>query len=451
MNASQRLQLQMLLQNGIFAVLLVAAAGLGIWLVKDSRVQWDLTAGQRNSLSDATRKVLENMKGPLKITAYATTRDAMQGNLRQQIAEFVAPYQRAKPGLNLTFIDPTSNPNETKAANVRVNGELIVTYGARSEHLTNLSEQSMANMLQRLLRGKEQQIAYVTGHGEPALDGRANFDFGSFGQQLSNKGFRIVPLNLAVAPEVPDNISVLMLSTPRTPLQKGEVAKIRSYLERGGNLLWLIDQGSLYGLEPIAEYLGLVLSPGVVVDPIGVKLGGAPTTAIGVAYGMHPITDNFNLNTVFPFARKIEMKPENGDWHATRLVDVAQTGWLETGDPNKDVRFDKDRDVPGPITISVALSRKVKDKDQRVALFGGSGFLSNAFVGNGGNIDLGVNTFNWLAQDENLITIQPRATPARQLKLTETGVTILGVTFLILVPAIFLFTGVTIWWRRRKA
>jgi ABC-type uncharacterized transport system involved in gliding motility auxiliary subunit len=218
------------------------------------------------------------------------------------------------------------------------------------------------------------------------------------GSSCPTRDFGFAPLNLAVAPEVPDNISVVVLSTPRTPLQKGEVAKIRSYLERGGNLLWLIDQGSLYALEPIAEYLGLVLSPGVVVDPIGVKLGGAPTTAIGVAYGMHPITDNFNLNTVFPFARKIEMKAENGDWHATRLVDVAQTGWLETGDLDKDVRFDKDRDVPGPITISVALSRKVKDKDQRVALFGGSGFLSNAFVGNGGNIDLGVNTFNWLAR-----------------------------------------------------
>lgn len=451
MKASQRLQVQLLLQNGIFAVLLLAAALLVIWLVKDSRVQWDLTAGQRNSLSDATRKVLDNMKGPLKITAYATARDPMQGNLRQQIAEFVAPYQRAKPDLTLQFIDPTANPNETKAANVRVNGELIVAYGGRSEHLTNLSEQSMANMLQRLLRGKEQQVGYLTGHGEPALDGRANFDLGSFGQQLSNKGFRIMPLNLAVAPEVPDNVNVLVLTSPRAPLQKGEVTKIRSYLERGGNLLWLIDQGSLNGLEPIAEYLGLVLSPGVVVDPIGVKLGGAPTTAIGVAYGMHPITDNFTLNTVFPFARKIEMKTENGDWHATRLVDVAQTGWLETGDLDKDVRYDKGRDVPGPITIAVALGRKVKDKDQRVALFGGSGFLTNAFVGNGGNIDLGVNTFNWLAQDENLITIQPRATPDSQLKLTQNGVNLLGVTFLVLVPAIFVFTGATIWWRRRKA
>jgi ABC-type uncharacterized transport system involved in gliding motility auxiliary subunit len=451
MKTGNRLQLQLMLQNGLFALLLVAAAGLIIWAVKDSRAQLDLTSGQRNSLSDATRKVLENMKGPLKITAYATARDATQGNLRQQIADFMAPYQRAKPDLTLTFVDPTSNPNETKAANVRMNGELVVSYGDRSEHLTNLSEQSVANMLQRLLRGKEQQIAWVTGHGEPALDGRANFDLGNFGQQLSTKGFRPTALNLAVAQEVPANVNVLVLTSPRTPLQAAEVAKIRAYLERGGNLLWLVDPGALNGLEPIAEYLGVVMSPGVVIDPLGAKLGAAPTTAIGVAYGMHPITEGFALNTVFPFVRKIEVKQDNGDWRATRLVEVAQTGWIEMSDPSKDVRYDKGRDVPGPVTIGEAMTRKVKEKDQRVVLFGGSGFLSNAFLGNGGNIDLGVNTLNWLAQDENLITIQPRATVDAQLKLTQTGVNALGFAFLILLPAIFLFTGGMIWFKRRKA
>src|SRR5262249_26005173 len=270
-------------------------------------------------------------------------------------------------------------------------------------------------------------------------------------QQLSTKGFHLAPLNLAVAPEVPDNINVLVLATPRAPLQKAEVAKIRSYLERGGNLLWLIDQGPQFGLEPIAEYLGVVLSPGAVIDPLGAKLGAAPTTAIGIAYGMHPITEGFNLNTVFPMVRRIEMKQENGDWHATRLVEVAQTGWLEVDDINKEVRYDKGRDIPGPIVIAQALTRKVKDKDQRVALVGGSGFLSNAFLGNGGNLDLGVNMLNWLSQDENLITIQPRPTVDSQLKLTQNGVNLLGFTFLILVPAIFLFTGGMIWWQRRKA
>jgi ABC-type uncharacterized transport system involved in gliding motility auxiliary subunit len=129
MKTSNRVQMQLLLQNGIFALLLVAAAGLIIWLVKDNTAQWDLTSGQRNSLSDATRKVLDNMKGPINITAYATTRDAAQGNVRLQIAEFMAPYQRAKRDLSLQYIDPTSNPSETKAANVRMNGELIVSYG----------------------------------------------------------------------------------------------------------------------------------------------------------------------------------------------------------------------------------------------------------------------------------------------------------------------------------
>ena len=64
---------------------------------------------------------------------------------------------------------------------------------------------------------------------------------------------------------------------------------------------------------------------------------------------MHPITENFTLNTAFPFARQIATKPENGDWHATPLVEVAQRGWVETGDLDKDLRFDKDRDVRGPV------------------------------------------------------------------------------------------------------
>ncbi len=45
------------------------------------------------------------------------------------------------------------------------------------------------------------------------------------------------------------------------------------------------------------------------------------------------------------------------------------------------MRFDKDRDVHGPVPVAVALERKVKDKDQRVVVVGGSSFLSNQFVG----------------------------------------------------------------------
>jgi hypothetical protein len=55
MHASRRIQLQLLAQNTIFAVLLAAAAVLGVYLLRDSKLQWDLTLNQRSTLSQATR------------------------------------------------------------------------------------------------------------------------------------------------------------------------------------------------------------------------------------------------------------------------------------------------------------------------------------------------------------------------------------------------------------
>jgi ABC-type uncharacterized transport system involved in gliding motility auxiliary subunit len=442
----------MLIQNGVFAVLLVAAAILIVWLLRDNRAQWDLTQNQRNTLSQATLNVLKKMDGPLQVTAYATKQDANLGDIRRLIHDYIEPYHRAKPDLTLTYVDPREHPKETQAANVRSNGELVLEYRNRSEHLTDLNEQSMTNLLQRLARSQERLIVYLDGHGEPKLDGRANFDLGEFGRQLSNKGFRIQPLNLASAQDVPQNASVLVIATPRVELLKGEVDKLKHYLERGGNLLWLIDQEPLRGLQPVAEYLGLQLTPGMVVDPTAADLRIAPTIALAAAYGIHPITDNFSLNTAFPFARQIATKPENGDWHATPLVEVAKRGWVETGDINKDLRFDEGREVHGPVVVALALERRLKDnKDQRVVVVGTSQVLANQYVGLLSNLDLGTNMLNWLAEDENLITVQPRARVDSQLSLGRTGLSLIGFGFLLLLPAAFLFTGGMVWWRRRKA
>ena len=451
MKAGSRLRLQLLLQNGVFAVLLVGVAILIVWLLRDNRAQWDLTQNQRNTLSKATVDALKKMDGAIQVTAYATVQDPNLGDIRRLIHDFIEPYQRAKPNLTLSYVDPREHPKETQAANVRSNGELVVEYGKRSEHLTNLNEQSMTNLLQRLARSQERLIVYLDGHGEPKLDGPANFDLGDFGRQLGNKGFRIHPLNLASAQDVPQNASVLVIATPRTELLKGEVDKLKRYLERGGNLLWLIDQESLRGLQPLTESLGLQLTPGLVVDPTAAELRIAPTIALATSYGIHPITDSFSLNTAFPFVRQIATKPDNGDWHATQLVEVAQRGWVETGNPEKDLRFDKDREVHGPVVVAVTLERKINDKDQRVVVVGTSQFLSNQFVGLLSNLDLGTNMLNWLAQDESLITVQPRPRVDSQLNLGRTGLALIGIAFFYLLPAAFLFAGGMVWWRRRKA
>src|SRR6185436_10456299 len=160
---------------------------------------------------------------------------------------------------------------------------------------------------------------------------------------------------------------------------------------------------------------------------------------------------NFTYNTAFPFVRQIATKEENGAWQTTRLVEVAQRGWIENGDLQKDLHFDKDRDVRGPVTVSVVLERKVKDKSQRVVVVGTSQFLSNQYVGMLANLDLGTNMLNWLAEDENLISVQPRSRVDTEFTLGRTGLTFIGLWFLLALPAAFLLIGGMVWWRRRQA
>ena len=145
--------------------------------------------------------------------------------------------------------------------------------------------------------------------------------------------------NLAIAQDVPANASMLLIANPQVDLQPAEVTKIKQYVQKGGNLLWLIDTEPLRGLQPIAEALGLTLGPGTVVDPDAARVNAAPTIAVSASYGRHPVTDNFRLNTIYPFARQIGVS-EGGEWRVARLVDVAPRGWVEMGKLDGGIAFD---------------------------------------------------------------------------------------------------------------
>lgn len=449
MHITSKLRLQMLVQNGVFVALLIALVTLLAYLAHEYRTERDLTQNARNTVSQPARDALVKLAGPVKVTAYATRQD-VRGDLRKMIQDFLAPYQRLKPDLSVAFVDPREEPKLAQAAGIRVNGESVIDYNQKSEHLTDYNEQSFINALMRLARSSERLVMALEGHGERRLTGIANHDLGEFGKQLAAKGFKTNSLNLAVAQEVPANASVLLIANPQVDLQPVEVQKIKQYVQKGGNLMWLIDTEPLRGLQPLAETLGLVLGPGTVIDPDAAQFNVSPAVAIATSYGPHPITDNFRLNTVFPFARQIGVI-ESKEWRATRLIEVAPRGWVEMGKLDDKVSFDKGRDIPGPVNIAVALERNVNERAQRVIVTGNGNFLANTFLGNGGNLTLGVNMVNWLAGDDNLITIQPRPTIDGDLDLGRWARYLIGFGFLMFLPLVFVGTGVAVWWRRRKA
>ena len=454
MELNRRARIQAWMQHWLFTILLVAFVALLAYLAGEYRREWDLTRSGRNTLSSATLEVLKQLDGPLTVTVYAVRRDANGRDLHKYVAERLRPYQLAKADTTLTLIDPRDEPAKAAAAGIRAPNELIVEHKKRSEHLAleELNEQSLANLLQRLARGAEARLLWLDGHGERKLNGIANHDLGEFGRQLQQKGFRLSSLNLAVAQEVPSNAAALLIASPQVELLDSEVDKIKRYVEAGGNLLWLLDPEPLRGLDPVAEMLGLVLTPGTVVD-LGLKpRSGAPVFAVGAAgnYGRHPITQGLGLNTLFPHARQIASQEREG-WRATPLIEVAQQGWVEMGTLEPQVTFDSARDVAGPVTVAQAFERAIGDRQQRVVVVGSGNFLSNTYLGNGGNLALGLNMVNWLTGSDSLVSVPPRVVADAMLDIDQVTLHLIAFAFLLALPLAFVTTGIAVWWRRRRA
>lgn len=442
------------LQNVLFVLLLLTVMGMLAWLSTRYVYQADWTAGALNTLSPASQMLLKKLEGPVVITAYARETEL----LRSAIRELVSRYQRYKPDLRLSFVNPDSEPERVRELGITVEGEMLISYAGRSERLTTLNEQSLTNALLRVARADKHWLVFLQGHGERGAHGQANHDLGIWTGQLQSKGFNVQSLNLASTMFIPDNTGVLVIAGPQAELLPGKVELIQAYLDKGGNLLWLADPGPLYGLQPIAEQLGIAFQPGVIHDPSAQLFDiGRPGFTVVAEYPMHPITHGFDIVTLFPQARGIELQAP-ADWQQDAFLVTLPNSWVEIG--NMQEGGFKEGGVSGPLNIGVALTRpspptfKVDaeggNQTQRVVITGDGDFLSNAYLGNGGNLDLGIDIVNWLSHDDSFIAIGTKTALDTQLNLSRVDSMLIGFGFLFFLPLALLSAGLTIWLRRRR-
>ncbi len=470
MEVNRKTRMQFRIQNLVFLVLFLTVIGLLAWLSQRYNFESDWTASGRNTLSQASITLLQRIPAPVTITAFA--RESNLIPTRRNIEDLIQRYQKHKADIKLTFINPDTEPDKTREMGITVDGELVISYQGRSEHVTILKEETVTNALQRLLRSGEKKVLFLSGHGERDPEGQANHDYGLLSQHLAAKGIKTATLNLNDQPSIPEDTAVLVIAGPRLDYLDGEVELIRNYLKHGGNLLWLHEPGKLYNLEKLAEDLQIRFLPGVIVDPTTQMLGiSDPSFALVTRYGNHPITRDFSFMTLFPRASGItfdkKAKETPHAWQAEPILQTVERSWSETGPLQGLIEFQQGADVPGPLTLGMALSRDKpvaepeagKDstqeeeqpaKTQRVVILGDGDFLTNAYLGNQGNQDLGFNIFNWLSHDDNFIAIPVTTAPDTELHLSETTWSVLGLFYLFGMPLLLLASGVTIWLKRRK-
>lgn len=450
MAMNSRVRLMLKIQSALFFVLLIAVVGLFAWLSNRYVLQLDWTASQRNSLSEASRKLVDEIDGPVRISAYAREDKV----LRQAIRDLVERYQKHKSDIELVFVNPDRNPDEVRRLAITSDRELVVKYATRSANVKALNESSLTNALYRVARSEDRRLVYLKGHGERDLLGNANHDLGNFGQQLENRGFKIIGLNLLETGAIPENTDTLVLSGGEVDWLPGEVSLILEFVALGGNVLWLSDPGQTDAASPLANALDLQFVPGRVIEPTTRVFGVEDPDIVAVTrYGAHPATQNFNLITVFPGAAALSAGASNG-WKTSPLLLTTGQSWSETGSIDRQARPDHVNEASGPLQIGLALSRPRNAGrgagQQRMVIIGDGDFLANNYLVNAGNLQLGLNLINWLAGDDEFIDIPATTAPDLVFSLNGTKSLVVAFVPLALMPVALLAAGFFVWRLRRN-
>lgn len=444
MEMNTRTRWYLRLQNVVFVVLVLALLGTVAWLGQQYNMEFDWTLNRRNSLTQDSVALLKTLDAPVQITAYVSEDETLRG----AIENLVRRYQREKSDVTLQFVNPDLAPEQARAAGIRFDGTLVIHYKGRREQLSNVNEATVSEAIARLSRDRENWVVFMTGHGERAVDGRANFDLALLGAELRQQGFRIQTLNLATNP-LPDNTTLLVVAGPRNDWLPSETQVVGNYLERGGNLLWLTDPEGVAPLPALAGRLGIEIKPGVVIDATTQMVGVAdPTVAVVAEYPDVEPVGGFRMMTLFPRAAALAISAD--EWNVGAILRTTANSWRETGVLSGNVIPDEG-DEEGPLAIGFAMERNVADnKRQRVVVVGDGDFASNAFIGNQGNMDLATNLFNWLGQQDELLNIRIKESPDSVLDLGRTQQIVIGFGFLLLLPAVLLAIGIGVFMRRRR-
>jgi ABC-type uncharacterized transport system involved in gliding motility auxiliary subunit len=442
--------------NALHALLIIAAAVAIAFLSTRFGFDRDWSHAHSASLGEASITLLHSLDASVEVVSYARK----QGGLRAVIADFIERYRRVKPDLSLAFVDPDADPNAMRAAAIMVDGELDIRYKGRSERLKVLSETELSNALLRLSRSRARIVAFLEGEGERQPLGKANADLGQFVGALADRGLRTVPLPLVNIGKVPENTDLVVIANPQVKLPTAAVAELVDYVERGGNLLWLTAPGEDVGLDDLAKALAIRVLPGTVVDGSGQAFGlGDPSFVALDHYPQQAITENFVLTTLFPQPAALAQLA-GAHWDMKSILRSSAKSWNETGHIPKageaadTIHQDADAgEIPGPLDLGFALTRlspRPDKREQRVVVIGDGAFLSNSFLGNGGNREFGQRVFDWLLGDDAQIAVADSSAPDRELTLSQNQLSAISLVFLLALPLLLAASGMLIWWRRRR-
>ncbi len=427
----------------------------------------DLTSAKQFSLSLQTEKILKNLDKDIEIKSFFV------GGSNSQLEDLLAEYVNISKRIKYEFIDPNKKPAIAKKyfEGRLENGTSVIECGDKIEKITSVSEQDLTNALIKATREGKKVIYFTEGHGEKDIESLDKDGYSFIKEILEGENYEVKKIFLAREGTIPEDCAALVAVGPTKEFFPAELDTIDSFINKGGKLFALLDPDPSAGMVEYFKKWGVVVRDDFVIDysGIGRLFGAGPGMPLVSEYGYHPITNDFRrVATFFPMARSVA-RMENAPAGIV-VTELAKTTERSFGETNlgKDgaAELNPMVDTAGPLSLAVAVSKtlpreitdetiaediQTKEKSGRMVVFGDSDFASNNYVKmQGGNMDLFMNSINWLAEEEDLMSIRAKNPEDRRLELTSKQTKFFLYFSIIILPAIVVISGIAVFIRRKK-
>ena len=312
---------------------------------------------------------------------------------------------------------------------------------------------------------KPPKIIFLTGNNERSTNDQSDRGYELISAMkvrrlaLINQGFDVEAVDLN-STDIAADVDIVVLADPTTPLTVQAQQKLSAYLDNGGNMLITGEPERKEMLNPVLLPLGLQLRNGVLVtSDRKFSPGFISTTVAPKAVGL-----DSNLNLMFRYGAGVAMQgsaaidyTEKGSYKVREVLLSPKNGWnkIEPIDPTAPaMRFDADAgDQHGAFPVTVALTRKMKHKEQRILVSGDADFISNGELGGqkrGENELYLAGIMRWLSNGMFPLDMSRPEAKDLTLSVNHDQVKLMQYAFNFVVPAFIAIFGMIVLFKRRR-
>lgn len=429
----------------------------------------DLTDAGVYSIGETTRRVLQELEAPVRVTFFYDLRSKALLDAKALLER----YAEVTSLVEVEAVDPALQPALARRYKVSFAGTAVFESEGRRVTVNGGSETDFTNGLIRVTAQGAQRVCFTDGHVESdpfSLQSHDHFE-GAMGQghshssggrrlelherhgmgmareALETLGYRVEKVLLLQGPEALAGCAVVVVASPQAQFQPVEVGELQRFMTAGGRLVMLLDPVVDPGLGPVLDPFGLRVGSRLVLDPTRHYWTDPGTPAV-TSYPRHKLTRNLAL-TFYPGAA--EVMPRAGgvpdDVIAAPLVETSDDAILEgvTSEPAAAPA----RRTLAAYAIKAAPSADEPERKAHLVVFGDGDFATNSFFHILGNGSLFLNAVSMLAERDKLVDITPRNYQLPRVALSNWQMQLTFLISTLLMPGLLLLAGALAWWRGR--